>query len=405
MSLFRKRKVSITEKDPTYKVRYLGNVQTTMMKGEGCVDKPTGVLWNNYTKTTNAGIDMKLTLCASGMKAITKEQGLTEYRAHRISYCIAHPKYPKMFVWVYRHEGKKMKVELRCHAVLCKSESKAKVMAIQLHEKLTEALNDFKREKTRRQNTRLLLQRTNSLPGRPGGTVDALVSEMTPSQPVRTKFLSQGQNFKPSINHSTSAPKLGCISEDKEEEVSGCILEEDEEEEEVDEDYLLDAESLTRLPDGGVSTRADRTSVGHETPGRVPNGLDDISNQLVEFQLGNDIEELRRDTRVRHILNHQGQRDTTHSDSEEEDDDSSESSGFSEQQDQHQRDHQQHQHLSHHVTAHGPHPHHQPHTTSINGDSPTINNNHLSVDSGGGDGGAFDGKKLKSLPAVDVALL
>jgi len=53
---------------------------------------------------------MEMTVCNSGLKVITKEQGLTEYRAHRITYNICPEQYPKMFVWVYKHEGKKLKV-------------------------------------------------------------------------------------------------------------------------------------------------------------------------------------------------------------------------------------------------------------------------------------------------------
>lgn len=209
MSLFRSRgKFTISERDPQYKVRYLGNVQTALMKGEGCVDKATGVLWSNYAKSNGSvGIDMKLQICSTGLKAHTKEQGLTEYRAHRISYCIAHPKYPKVFVWVYRHEGKKMKVELRCHAVLCKSEAKAKAMAVQLHDKVTWALQEFMREKTRRQNVRLTLQRTKSMPLNNSGISGV---------PMRKKFLSQGMNYKAPIERSASAPKLGDITEDHE---------------------------------------------------------------------------------------------------------------------------------------------------------------------------------------------
>ena len=59
---------------------------------------------------TAAGLEMELTVCNSGLKVITKEQGLTEYRAHRITYNICPEQYPKLFVWVYKHEGKKLKV-------------------------------------------------------------------------------------------------------------------------------------------------------------------------------------------------------------------------------------------------------------------------------------------------------
>jgi hypothetical protein len=184
---------------------------------------------------------MTLTICASGLKAVTREQGLTEYRAHRISYCIAHPKFPKLFVWVYRHEGKKMKVELRCHAVLCRKEAVAKAMAVQLHDKLTIALNEFMREKSRRQTTRLAIQRANSLP--------TSISNSS-GLPTRNKFLTLGQNFKPSVERSPGAPKLGAISEDREQEENSlhCLQEEDEEDEEDEDDVEDEQEEEPSSP-------------------------------------------------------------------------------------------------------------------------------------------------------------
>jgi len=64
---------------------------------------------------TQAGLDMEMTVCNSGLKVITKEQGLTEYRAHRITYSVCPEQYPKLFVWVYKHEGKKLKVTLHIY--------------------------------------------------------------------------------------------------------------------------------------------------------------------------------------------------------------------------------------------------------------------------------------------------
>jgi hypothetical protein len=57
-----------------------------------------------------AGLDMEMRICASGLKVVTKDQGLTEYRAHRITYSVCPKINPRMFVWVYRHDGKKLKV-------------------------------------------------------------------------------------------------------------------------------------------------------------------------------------------------------------------------------------------------------------------------------------------------------
>lgn len=217
--MFRRSKtLVISEPDPTYKVRYLGNVLTAVVKGEGCVDRPILTLWNNYNSTssggTQAGLDMELTVCNSGLKVITREQGLTEYRAHRITYNICSEQYPRLFVWVYRHEGKRLKAEVRCHAVLCKSELVAQTITSQLQDRLTVALDEFLREKRRSQNSRLSirLHRPLSLPN----------DISNPAGSVRTKFLKVGQNFRPPIGHSNSAPKLGSITEGDEDELAAA---------------------------------------------------------------------------------------------------------------------------------------------------------------------------------------
>ena len=68
---------------------------------------------------------MEMTVCNSGLKVITKEQGLTEYRAHRITYNVCPDQYPKLFVWVYKHEGKKLKASRpsRCFHCVCLASS------------------------------------------------------------------------------------------------------------------------------------------------------------------------------------------------------------------------------------------------------------------------------------------
>ena len=284
MSFFGWRKnLQISEQDPSYKVRYLGNVQTAMMKGEGCVDKPVGTIWNNYMRSPHPGLEMKLVLTGSGLKAYTKEQGLTEYRAHRISYCIAHPSYPKLFVWVYRHEGKKMKMELRCHAVLCKSEAKAKAIALQLHEKLSFALKEFQREKLRKQNSRLTLQRTNSLPK--AGSV----------LPLRKQLLSTATNFKPPASKSTGAPKLGAIHEDYEEEEEELVAAELALEEEEDESFN---EGEMRVGEEYSAVMLDALNL--ESTGAMADEFH--SEPIIDVEIGNDIEQLRCDRDVQYCV-------------------------------------------------------------------------------------------------------
>lgn len=204
------RTVVITESDPTYKVAYLGNVLTGWAKGEGCAEKPLSTLWKNYTASSKPDVNMKVAVTRSGLKATTREHGLTEYWSHRITHCAAPQAFPRVFCWVYRHEGRKLKQELRCHAVLCAREDQARRMAQQLTERLALALLEFRRDKQSREQARLSL--ANAL-------------HDNPSLPQRKLLLSTGaSNYRPPLERSKSAPKLGSIEEAAEEEEAADVL-------------------------------------------------------------------------------------------------------------------------------------------------------------------------------------
>ncbi|XP_046741885.1 uncharacterized protein LOC124408760 [Diprion similis] len=191
---------SITEYDPSYKVAYLGNVLTGWAKGEGCVEKPVATLWRNYVGSSRPDVSMRLTVTCGGLTATTRDHGLTEYWAHRITYCTAPTSHPRLVVWVYRHEGRRLRPELRCHAALCSTESTARRLASTLNARLQQALMEFRRDKVSRQNARLSL---------------ANAVYENPSLPRRKILLSTGgQNYKPPLERSKSAPKLSAIEED-----------------------------------------------------------------------------------------------------------------------------------------------------------------------------------------------
>jgi len=200
---WRKRSsADITEYDPTIRAIYLGNVLTGWAKGDGCMDKAMASLWSNYTITDKPNIIMKVRVCPSGLNAITKEHGLTEYWAHRITFCNTDSTHPKVFCWIYRHEGRKMRQELRCHAVLCPSENKAREMAKRLKERVHQALVDFKKEKVWQQNARISWDNSSLL-----------------TMPFRKIMLQpESSNYRPPLAKSKSAPKLRVIEEDSEDE-------------------------------------------------------------------------------------------------------------------------------------------------------------------------------------------
>ena len=95
-----------------------------------------------------------------------------------------------------------MKPELRCHAVLCRKLADPVSVALRLHAFLQTALAEYKREKIATQNTRLY------------GTVTGMTT-----CPRRKQLLHTGTlNFRPPVSRSKSAPRLGCIDEDREAE-------------------------------------------------------------------------------------------------------------------------------------------------------------------------------------------
>lgn len=230
---FRKRnRYVINEPEPSYQVVYLGNVLTMMAKGETCVEKPLALIWKTHLGRTRPDLPMRLCVAKSGLKAETKLQGLTEYWSHRITYCVAPPAYPRVFCWIYKHEGKKMKPELRCHAVLCRKEAEPAALADRLSQSLASALAEYRREKLSRQNNRLAAQ----LAGQAAGL------------PARKAILSTGaSNFRPPISRSKSAPKLGMIEE-------GAEDDEEEEDEEEDEVASLAPSSLSLLHSPSIAS-------------------------------------------------------------------------------------------------------------------------------------------------------
>uniref|UniRef100_A0A915PIY5 PID domain-containing protein n=1 Tax=Setaria digitata TaxID=48799 RepID=A0A915PIY5_9BILA len=134
-------------------------------------------------------------------EAETKQQGITEYWSHRITYCLAPSNLPRVFCWVYKHEGKRMKPELRCHAALCRKTSDPYRIAQTLEHYLRAALQEYRREKLCRQNARL----------------NALTIGQPLTGPKRKLLLQTGSlNFRPPVGRSKSAPRLFAIDEENE---------------------------------------------------------------------------------------------------------------------------------------------------------------------------------------------
>ncbi|KAL4630736.1 protein FAM43A [Arapaima gigas] len=264
----RRKKVQITGEDPTYTVLYLGNTTTIQSKGEGCTDAAVSKIWSR-SDMAKSGTKMKLTVSAQGVRMVhaddkTRRPGHL-YLLHRITYCVADPRLPRVFAWIYRHEMKHKAVTLRCHAVLASKPEKAKAMALLLYQTSAAALAEFKRLK-RREDARHQQQQ--------------LVGEQTvPVAPLRKLLLLNAQCcYKPPVERSRSAPKLGSITED--------LLGEEQEEKATHFEYedVLDSSG---------------SAVESEDNGRA---LTRLISDLGEMSIGNDVGALRSDLGVTRLL-------------------------------------------------------------------------------------------------------
>jgi len=229
-------------------------MSTVYVRGDASgVERPISVLWASYVqRLSDAGVvvdpvpsgpvsgccvQMKLTVCASGLR--TQTDGSTEFwTAHRIAFA-SWQRRRGLFVWIYRHEASKLqRVEMRCHVVVCASDAVAETIAVSLRQRLRAALNEYARERTRRQNARLhlhrLLQRVASstptttaasdnddhrlettvdvdvvlVPSLPASSSSSSLFHMD-SELTRTRLLCVGKHYKP-----PASPTLTVIDED-----------------------------------------------------------------------------------------------------------------------------------------------------------------------------------------------
>ncbi|XP_036896112.1 protein FAM43A [Sturnira hondurensis] len=336
-SMFRskRKKLHITSEDPTYTVLYLGNATTIQARGDGCTDLAVGKIWSK-SEAGRQGTKMKLTVSAQGIRMVHAEERALRrpghlYLLHRVTYCVADARLPKVFAWVYRHELKHKAVMLRCHAVLVSKPEKAQAMALLLYQTSANALAEFKRLK-RRDDARHQQQ-------------ELVGAHTIPLVPLRKLLLHGPCCYKPPVERSRSAPKLGSITEDlvgeqqeqelqegeEEEHNEGYLLEGEEEEEEEnhvrEEDTaeesgeqralvvamhfecgdLLDTVESGReeaLRGGGVSLSP---GVGPQplllsSSSDVKAELSQVINDLGELSFGNDVRSLEADLRVTRLL-------------------------------------------------------------------------------------------------------
>lgn len=141
-----KVRAKITDSDPVFKTRYLGDVEVYVPNGTGCTNAPVQKLWDNsgeekaMNKVTTVinihGIFMK----DSDKK---KDEGKL-FPIENISFCNAESiANGKIFSWISKEESSP---RLLCHAVLCSTPEKAKSMALVMSRAFQIAYKEWKTE-------------------------------------------------------------------------------------------------------------------------------------------------------------------------------------------------------------------------------------------------------------------
>ncbi|XP_060082551.1 protein FAM43A-like [Ylistrum balloti] len=146
-----KVRAKITEKDPVFKVRYIGCTETFVATGKGCTNIPVQKLWDNAgeektLKRTTVQINTNGILMADMEKKGKSAQDKL-FNIENISFCNADCILnERIFTWICKDESSP---SLICHAVLCSSKEKAKAMALVLSRAFQIAYKEWQMSKTK----------------------------------------------------------------------------------------------------------------------------------------------------------------------------------------------------------------------------------------------------------------
>ncbi|XP_066467194.1 protein FAM43A-like [Tiliqua scincoides] len=299
--LFRRRRRTfrVSGEAPAFSVLYLGNAATLQAKGEGCTDAAVGRIWAR-SEAGRLGARMRLTVGPQGLRLAPAEAGAGPrpghlYLLHRVTYCVADPRLPRLFAWVYRHEARHKAVLLRCHAALLSRPEKARALALLLFQTSAAALAEFRRLKRRADARHQQLQQA-------GRAADGAL----PLVPLRRLLLRGPAGcYKPPAERGRAAPRLGPISEDslgEELEARAHAGPPPEEDGGWDE-----PEGAAGEPEAcsGEDDDDDELLLPPAGPGReaaAGPGLGRLIRGLGALAIGNDVELLRADLRVTRLL-------------------------------------------------------------------------------------------------------
>lgn len=139
-----KVRASITDKDPVFKAKYIGSVETFVASGTGCTNGPVQKLWDN----AGSERDLKrvsILINTNGLLMRDLDRKKDEGKAFpiiNISFCNAESSVnERIFSWICKDEDSST---LTLYAVLCSNKEKAQAMSLVLSRAFQIAYKEWK---------------------------------------------------------------------------------------------------------------------------------------------------------------------------------------------------------------------------------------------------------------------
>ena len=146
-----KVRAKITDDDPVFKTRYLGNTEVFVPNGTGCTNAPVQRLWDNSgEEKTLRKLTTVINIHGIFIKDTDKKNSdRIFYPIENISFCNAESiANGKIFSWIAKEENSP---KLLCHAILCSTPEKAKSMALVMSRAFQIAYKEWKIEQNNAQ--------------------------------------------------------------------------------------------------------------------------------------------------------------------------------------------------------------------------------------------------------------
>ena len=151
LTMFNRQRESakITKQEPSFKVRYIGCIETFVGSGKGCTNIPVQKLWDNSAEEQYLKrVQLRIKTDAIHMRDLDSKQNTERvFKIENISFCnVECVVNDKIFSWICKDDEDGL---MYCYAVMCSNTEKARAIALVLSRAFQIAYKEWKANKSR----------------------------------------------------------------------------------------------------------------------------------------------------------------------------------------------------------------------------------------------------------------